>query len=347
MKKILFEIAHPKHFHQFKHLIAILSNDFKIKIIARDKDVVIKLLKESGFDYEEYGIHGKKMRDKLFAVPNILSKYHKIVKEFNPDLIISRSSPYAAIISKISKAKTLVLPDSEVVTFNNKFTIPLSDYIVTPDTYELYHGKNHFKVSGFFENSYLHPKYFQPDESVLTDIGAKISDQIIVIRLVGWFANHDKGKSGFGEHEKKELVSFLSNKGKVFISGEGGLPDYLEPYKLNIKASKMHSLLRYATIYIGDSQTMATEAALLGTPSIRYNSFVGENDMSNFKILEHDYGLLRNVSSFQEVLSVSDKLLENEKLKEEHLSKSNEYFESAGDLNKQTAEIVYKILGRN
>lgn len=347
MKKILFEIAHPKHFHQFKNLIEILKDDFKIKIIARDKDVVINLLKESGFDYEEYGLHGKKMRDKLLAVPTILSKYHKIVKEFGPDLIISRSSPYAAIISKISKAKALVFPDSEVVTFNNKFTVPLSDYIITPNTYELGHGKYHFKVNGFFENSYLHPEYFQPDESVLSDIGVKFSDQIIVIRLVGWFANHDKGNSGFGEIEKKELVSFLSNKGKVFISGEGGLPDYLEPYKLNIKASKMHSLLRYATLYIGDSQTMSAEAALLGTPSIRYNSFVGENDMSNFKILEHDYGLLKNVSSFKEVLSISDELLKNVKLKEEHLSKSNEYFKSAGDINKQTAEIVYKIIGQN
>jgi|AntRauTorcE11897_2_1112592.scaffolds.fasta_scaffold11967_2 predicted glycosyltransferase len=344
MKKVLFEIAHPKHFHQFKHLISILSDDFKIKIIARDKDVVIKLLKESGFDYEEYGLHGKKMRDKFLAVPNILSKYYKIVKDFNPDLIVSRSSPYAAIVSKISKAKTLVLPDSEVVTFNNKFTIPLSDYIITPGTYELDHGKNHYKVSGFFENSYLHPEYFQPDESVLTDIGAKVSDQIIVIRLVGWFANHDKGKSGFSKEEKKELVSNLSKKGKLFVSGEGKIPDFMMPYQLNIKANKMHSLLHYATLYIGDSQTMATEAALLGTPSIRFNSFVGENDMSNFKILENEYGLLRNVSTFEEVLSVSEEFLNQEKIKEEHLSKSKEYFKSAGDLNKQTADVIYKIL---
>ena len=35
----------------------------------------------------------------------------------------------------------------------------------------------------------------------------------------------------------------------------------------------MHHILSYAHIFIGDSQTMAAEAAILGTPSIRFSSF--------------------------------------------------------------------------
>jgi predicted glycosyltransferase len=45
-------------------------------------------------------------------------------------------------------------------------------------------------------------------------------------------------------------------------------------------------------MYVGDSQTMATEAAVVGTPAIRSNSFAGENDMSNFVELEEEYELL-------------------------------------------------------
>ena len=47
------------------------------------------------------------------------------------------------------------------------------------------------------------------------------------------------------------------------------------PYQLRVPQDKVHSLLYYATMFVGDSQTMTSEAAVLGTPSIRCNTFVG------------------------------------------------------------------------
>jgi predicted glycosyltransferase len=38
----------------------------------------------------------------------------------------------------------------------------------------------------------------------------------------------------------------------------------------------MHDVMAYASLYIGDSQTMAMEAAVLGVPAIRFNDFVGK-----------------------------------------------------------------------
>ena len=38
---------------------------------------------------------------------------------------------------------------------------------------------------------------------------------------------------------------------------------------MNIDPSDMHHALAFASLYIGDTQTMAAEAAVLGTPSIR------------------------------------------------------------------------------
>ena len=37
----------------------------------------------------------------------------------------------------------------------------------------------------------------------------------------------------------------------------------------------MHHVMAYASLYIGDSQTMAAEAGVLGTPFVRFNDFVG------------------------------------------------------------------------
>ena len=38
----------------------------------------------------------------------------------------------------------------------------------------------------------------------------------------------------------------------------------------------MHHALYFAEMFIGDSQTMTAEAAVLGTPALRLNNFVGK-----------------------------------------------------------------------
>ena len=37
----------------------------------------------------------------------------------------------------------------------------------------------------------------------------------------------------------------------------------------------MHHVMAFASLYIGDSQTMAAEAGFLGVPFVRFNDFVG------------------------------------------------------------------------
>lgn len=37
----------------------------------------------------------------------------------------------------------------------------------------------------------------------------------------------------------------------------------------------MHHVMAFASLYIGDSQTMAAEAGVLGVPFVRFSDFVG------------------------------------------------------------------------
>jgi len=62
----------------------------------------------------------------------------------------------------------------------------------------------------------------------------------------------------------------------------------------SLPVEAIHDLLAFADCYVGDSQTMATEAAVLGTPAVRTSAFVGDDDMSNFRELETEYGLLQS-----------------------------------------------------
>ncbi len=59
--------------------------------------------------------------------------------------------------------------------------------------------------------------------------------------------------------------------------------------RYSIEPWDMHDILAFAKLVISDSQTMTRESAILGTPSIRYNSFVGR--LSCFDELENKFGL--------------------------------------------------------
>ena len=71
----------------------------------------------------------------------------------------------------------------------------------------------------------------------------------------------------------------------IFINSNSGCGHV----QLKISPEKIHHLLYFATMFVGDSQTMTSEAAVLGTPAIRCNSFVGR--ISYLEEEEHKYGL--------------------------------------------------------
>jgi len=345
--KVLFEIVHPKHYYQFKNIINLLKDTNEIKIIARKKDIVCQLLDAEGIDYEVYGGHGKTMKSKFFVLPEIFFNYLKIVKKFKPDIVVSKASPYAAMIGKIFNVKSCIFPDSEVVTFNNIFVVPISDMVITPNNFSLDYGKKHKRVSGFFEDSYLHPKFLDREATNAKINGLPEPDQkYAVLRFVGWNANHDIGKSGFSDNEKVQLIETLKPHYEVLISSEAPLPIELEKHRFKAPVNRMHHALFNAALYIGDSQTMATEAALCGTPAIRYNSFVGEQDMSNFKLLERK-GMLSNCSSFNDVCQQAEEIIKDKASKIDAQNRRNAYFNEVGDINQEITGLLIDLVSKN
>jgi predicted glycosyltransferase len=163
-----------------------------------------------------------------------------------------------------------------------------------------------------------------------------------IIRFVGWFANHDVGNNGFTLEEKTKLVETIAKNMTVYISSEKPLPEPLSQYKLNTPASLIHDVLSYADLYVGDSQTMAAESALLGTHSIRSNSFVGPNDMSNFKILESKYGLLRNIAKPQDAIDLAAEWSAHSQ-KNEWKNKQKDYYTQVGDINANIVSLLTNI----
>lgn len=339
--KYIFELNHPKHYYQFKYVMQILkSRGHEISVLARDKDVLLNVLQEEHVGYTLFGKHRKTMLSKVLGTFGLMFKYIAIVKEQRPDVFVSKASWYGSAMAKIFHKKSVIFPDSEVVKVTNRYVVPMCTKVVTPDSFRLDYGSKHYRIKGIFEDCYLSPHVFQADEAVIEKYGLK--RPYAVVRFVGWFANHDVGKSGFNQREKEELVQAISKNMNVYISSENDLPDELEPYRLPTPASVIHDVLSFADLYIGDSQTMASEAALLGTPAIRSNSFVGPNDMSNFIMLQEKYGLLYNVAEPAEAISLATDMSKNSR-KVEWMEKRDKYYAQVGDCNAQIVELIERI----
>jgi len=90
-----------------------------------------------------------------------------------------------------------------------------------------------------------------------------------------------------------------------------------------LKPEKIHSFIYYATMFIGDSQTMTAESAVLGTPAFKCNSFAGEMAVANE--IEHKYGLSFSYKpeQFDEMLKQIEELLTIPDLKENWQVKRN------------------------
>ncbi len=339
--RYIFELNHPKHYYQFKYVMLKLKKyGHECLVLARDKDVLLDVLKEEGVPYELFGRHGKKMSEKIFGTVSIIRNYRRIVSRFKPDVIVSKASFYGCYCAKKYGCKSVIFPDSEIVKLTNKYVVPLATTVVTPDTFGLDYGEKHIRIKGVFEDCYLAPTVFTPDPHVAEQFGLK--KPYAIFRFVGWFANHDVNNNGFTLEEKKRLVDAVQPYMQVYLSSEKELPAGLEQYRLPTPASMIHSVLSEADLYLGDSQTMATEAALLGTPAIRSNSFVGANDMTNFKVLENEYGLLRNIRDYKDVLSVVTDFASHSK-KSEWTLKRQEYYKKIGDPNESIVEILEKV----
>ena len=287
---ILIDINHPAHVHLLRNVYKMLvERGHRVVVVVKEIPSAMKLLDFYGIPYLNIGKKddnlGKKGFDQLVYDKRML----KIVRQNHIDIGLG-SSINIPHISKLSRMKSIILDDDddEVEPLFVKFGHPFADTILSPvDTPRK--SKKTLYVNAYHELSYLHPNRFEPDPSVLRDAGVQKGEPYFILRFNAFKAHHDVGVVGLTIENKRRLVSNLSLKGKVFITTERDIDDEFKPYQLKVSPEKAHSLMYYATMLIGDSQTMTSEAAVLGTPAIRCNTFVGR--IHYLEEEEHKYGL--------------------------------------------------------
>lgn len=336
--RILIDIGHPAHVHYFRNFIRILENKgHKIAITTRDKEITLYLLDKYDF---KYTCTGKNLPTKLGKAYSIVRNdlaIYKVAQTFKPDIIVSFFSPFAAHVGKAIKKPVIGFSDTEHAKINIILSKLFTDAIVVPSCYwGSISANKEVRFNGYFELAYLHPSRFTPDPSIQNLLGVQVDQKYAILRFVSWSAAHDAGHHGLELAAKRKIVCELSKYVKVFISSEGEIPDDLKSYRIKIPPEKMHAALAYASLYIGEGATMASECAMLGTPAIYVNSLV----VGYCTEQEEKYGLIYGFRNSHGVLEKAMELINLPGLKEEWQKRRQKMLSEKNDV---TAFMVWFI----
>lgn len=337
--KILFYLGHPAHYHLFKNILKrLMIKNHNVKVLVKKKDVLEDLLENDGIDYMNI-LSEVRSNSKWGMGWAMLKKDWRIFKiclTFKPDLMVG-TPPELGHIGTLMKIPTIHVneDDQHIYNFASKYlTYPWADYILSPTSCD--NGKWNYKsikYNGYHELAYLHPNHFSASKKIV-HLYFPTNEPYFIIRFAKLTAHHDEGIQGISNKLAQKIIAILNSKGNVFITSERELPSELESYRMAINPLDIHHVLAFASLYIGDSQTMAAESAVLGTPFVRFNDFVGR--IGYLQELEQKYKLGFGIKTNEpeKLLDTIQNLADTEDLKQNFIAHRNKMLNDKIDVSK-------------
>ncbi|MBR1783981.1 MAG: DUF354 domain-containing protein [Bacteroidales bacterium] len=311
VSNFLIDIGHPGHVHLFRHLAAELRRrGHTLLYSVRDIPVAKRLMECFGMTpYLDLGAKRDSRAGKALAVLRQDAALLRFVVANRIECGIS-SGISLGHVSQLTGMTALMFDDDDdaaeplVVRYGH----PASRAVFTPDCIvrgtrrAVYYHSTH-------ELAYLHPDLFRPDAGVAAAAGLAPGERYFIMRFVAMKGHHDVGEQGLAKEQKLALLRLLCRHGRVIITGERELDAEFEPYRLPVPPEQMHSLMAGCSLFVGDSQTMTSEAAVLGVPALKCNSFAGRLSVPN--MLEERFRLCHayTPSRFGDMLSEAGRLL--------------------------------------
>lgn len=298
--KFLFYIGHPAHYHNFRIVSKNLADKgHEVVWVVREKDVLFQLTE--GTPHKTHHIKEKPPHGKWGRIVRILKREVRmflIMVRFKPDVSIG-TDLVITHIGKLLNISSIVVneDDAEAVPLFANMAMKYATSILAPESCSVGpYGHKTIFYKGYQELAYLHPNYFIANRSKIEILFGN-EQEFFLLRFASLTAHHDDGVAGIDDELARRVISILEQKGKVWITSERELSPEFEQYRIAISAKDIHHALFFASLYIGDSQTMAAEAAVLGTPSLRFNDFVGK--LGYLEELEHKYQLTFGIPTNQ------------------------------------------------
>ncbi len=336
--RVLIDIGHPGHVHLFRNFAHIfLRKGHSVLFTIRKKEFEADLLEAEGLSYRSLGPHYSSSAGKIWGLFRYNIQVLLISLRFRPDLYLSHGSLYTLLSALVLRKPNIALEDTgnpEQV----RLYLPFTRAVLTSESFPFDYGKKQVRYNGYHELAYLHPSYFRPDAGVLKELGLPDGTVFTVVRFVAWSASHDRRTSGLTAGQKIRIVRHLESKGALFISSESQLPPGLEKFRFPLRPERLHHALAFASLFVGEGATMASESALLGTPAIYINSVIPGLIAEQ----EREYGIISAFPGFEGVTGKIDELLDRPEIKSETKNRSERLISSKCDV---TAFLVRFVEG--
>jgi hypothetical protein len=214
--------------------------------------------------------------------------------------------------------------DMNVVPLFPKMAGPFIETILSPRVCNNFSLETKsVKYESYHELAYLHPHHFEADKKVVEKY-FDADTPYYIMRFSSLNAYHDSGIKGINSEIAQRLIDILKPFGRIYITSERGLEPQFEPYRIKINTLDMHHVMAFSELYIGDSQTMAAEAGVLGVPFVRFNDFVGR--IGYLRELEDVYHLGYGIKASEKgaaekMYAIVQEILDMPNLKEEWQSR--------------------------
>ena len=291
---ILIQLGHPAHFHLYKNVgKRLMADGHQVLFVIKTKDILETLLKDAGLPYVNINQHAHR-GSKLGILWDMIMRDIRLIRlcrKHKIDLLTGSTPDIAHAGWWLRKWRVNTGEDDmAVVPLFGKVAGPFVQVYAVPtvcDTGALEPKTVHYP--SYHELAYLHPNHFTPDPKIVEAYGIDTSKPYFVMRFASLNAHHDAGIRGINTEIAERLVKVLEPHGTIYITSERPLEPQFEKYRIKINPLDMHHVMAFASLYIGDSQTMAAEAGVLGVPFVRFNDFVGR--IGYLRELEDKYEL--------------------------------------------------------
>ncbi|PCR89155.1 DUF354 domain-containing protein [Natrinema ejinorense] len=338
--RILVLANTPAHVHLYRHAVDRLGRaGHDVLVLTREYACTTDLLDYFDVPYRVYGDHETEGYSTLAFGRELGGQFLSIGLQairFGPDVVFGRG-PYAAVAGTLTRTPVVLVLDDEPGDFNHTVSRPFADCIISPDVTRRDLGAAHYTFDGFKECAYLHPDVFEGIDNIREYLDVDPDEPYVIVRFNALDALHDTALEGFGPDQRRDLIDRLSEAATVFVSDEGDEMDLRDlparPYDLH--PAMIHDAMAEASLLVADTGTMVNEAALLGTPAIRYRG-TDDHEYGEFQELER-VGLAEQFDEYDAVCDRALALLGDDEVGARWQRRRQEY---VGDLVNLTELLV-------
>ncbi|MEL6567957.1 MAG: DUF354 domain-containing protein [Pseudomonadota bacterium] len=268
--KILFDIVHPSDvFFFLRPIRALVARGHEVLACSRQKDDVCGLLDHFGVEHEPIS---NAANSRAGAAMELLLRDAAMVsaaRNFRPHAMIGFGGVSIAHAGAALGIPSIAFFDRESAGAQTRLAFPAITKLFVPEGYagDVPEKKTQ-RVAGVKALSYLHPDGFKADRAIAIENGFDPSRKNVFIKLGAVRTNQDAQKPGWSLEDLCAVVDRFRTDAKVHIWSDLGLPATLETYAFTGAMSEVHHLLGHCDIYVGESATLAADAAVLGVRSV-------------------------------------------------------------------------------